>query len=115
MATYSVSCGSSSVTFSLSGGASSESYRVYLRLSSSSSMLEDTGYTLSASSFPYTVSGLSPSTSYTCNVGVMRSDGTWYNIGSQTVTTTAAPGGTRPQYFNWKSSAVNGIQATKVS
>ncbi len=83
-----------SVTFHVSVISGRTYYRLFIRLSSETQVLQTINIPNQTSDFTYTVSGLTPGTSYTCNVGHFVDDptlGGMVYMGGQSITTQTYP------------------------
>lgn len=111
MASYSISYTATSVTFKLTGTTAGETYRLFVRYAAdtSSSVINDF-QTASGTSLTRTYGGLSPSTNYKANAGLLVSGdpalGTdktsWF--GGENFTTPAL----RPSNWEWESTIAAG-------
>lgn len=91
---YDVSSTPTSVTFSVGYIPGYTYYRLFIRLSSQTQVLDTINIQNVSADFEYTVSGLTPNTSYTCNVGYFPGDPTTEKItymGAQEITTKTFP------------------------
>jgi hypothetical protein len=83
-----------SVTFHVSVISGRTYYRLFIRLSSETQVLQTINLPNQTRDFTYTVSGLTPGTSYTCNVGHFVDDptlGGMIYMGGQSITTQTYP------------------------
>lgn len=103
MASFSVSCGETTVTMKVSGLKSGQSVRFYVRINPGSTVYVDSTYTATSSSMTKTFNGLKAGTDYACNVKLGNKD--W--IGTQYFTTNKASK-PRPDNWNWYSSISSG-------
>ena len=86
MASFSVSCGETTVTMRVSGLKSGQTVQFYVRIDPGSTVYVNSTYTATSSSMTKTFSGLKAGTDYACNVKLDNKD--W--IGTQYFTTNKA-------------------------
>ncbi len=105
MASYTVSCTTTSVTFRVTGLTKGQYVQLYVRLESGSNAVISESYTASGSSLTRSFSGLSPGTDYAANVkvGATGSSATW--LGKKSFTT---KGESKPSVDKWSWNRSNG-------
>lgn len=102
MASFTYSCTALSVSITVRGISSGDMVRFYVRRNPGSAVVVDEQYRSSGSSLTKTFAGLSASTGYAVNAGVVSGGSTAW-IGAQTFTTPSQSGGgdTKPRPNNW--------------
>lgn len=103
MASFSVSCGETTITMRVSGLKSGQTVQFYVRIDPGSTVYVNSTYTATSSSMTKTFSGLKAGTDYACNVKLDNKD--W--IGTQYFTTNKAAK-PRPDNWSWYSSIYSG-------
>lgn len=103
MASFSVSCGETTVTMRVSGLKSGQTVQFYVRIDPGNTVYVNSTYTATSSSMTKTFSGLKAGTDYACNVKLDNKD--W--IGTQYFTTNKAAK-PRPDNWSWYSSIYSG-------
>ena len=103
MASFTVSCGETTVTMRVSGLTKGQSVRFYVRIDPGSTVYADGTYTATASSMTKTFSGLKAGTKYACNVELDNK--TWIGTKYFTTDSAAIP---RPSDWSWHSSIYSG-------
>ena len=111
MASFTYSCTALSVSITVRGISSGDTVRFYVRRNPGSAVVVDEQYRSSGSSLTKTFAGLSASTGYAVNAGVVSGGSTAW-IGAQTFTTPSQSGGgdtkTRPNNWYWQSVVSSG-------
>ena len=103
MASFTYSCTALSVSITVRGISSGDTVRFYVRRNPGSEVIIDKQYRSSGSSLTKTFGGLSASTGYAVNAGVVSGSSTSW-IGAQYFTTPSQGGGggeTKPRPDNW--------------
>ena len=102
MASFTYSCTALSVSITVRGISSGDTVRFYVRRNPGSAVVVDEQYRSFGSSLTKTFAGLSASTGYAVNAGVVSGGSTAW-IGAQTFTTPSQSGGgdTKPRPNNW--------------
>ena len=109
MASYGISYTAMSVTFTVTGVYSGQTVRFFVRLLNDNNPVVDQQATASGSSITRTFPGLSPSTTYVANAGIVSGiTPSW--IGAQQFTTPGDGGGgpARPVNWSWWSAIYSG-------